>query len=81
MPPPRGPAPRIVALLAVLATIVLLTVPAAVATTMRPAARPSPEDAEDLLREGLDAHVAGDLETAEDLYLQVVDADPDNRLG
>ena len=38
-------------------------------------------DADALLQEGLDAHVAGDLDTAEARYLEVVELDPDNALG
>jgi len=34
-----------------------------------------------LLQEGLDAHVAGDLDTAEARYLEVVELDPDSALG
>ena len=39
------------------------------------------QEAEQLLQEGLAAHAEGDLETAEDIYLEVIRLDPQNEFA
>jgi tetratricopeptide (TPR) repeat protein len=42
---------------------------------------PERQEADELLQEGLEAHAEGDLETAEELYLEVIRLDPQNQFA